>query len=334
VSVPPAPPLHESSSAWDGFVIRLSQPRHLLGASLFRICAGIAIIIQYLVNHAQRHYLFGPDGLYPWEVFAEEVSQSASFSVYAWSRSPVWFELCFHLGMGVAVLWLAGWRTRLLTPLNYVFLWSLHQRFPSIWDGGDNIIHLVLVYAMFADVGAWFSLDAKRRAARPAEPSMWSRVLGMAHNTALLAFAVQISLVYGIAGLYKVQGEVWQDGTALYHALRGGQYVWPGFAELVYQNAVVVTLLSYATVAFQVGFPFLLFLNRYSRWLVVVLGLTFHLGIALFLGLITFSLFMASVDLALISDDEYRAVGAWLSRWWRRLRPTETQPAPAPHWGP
>src|SRR3712207_8476994 len=42
-------------------------------------------------------------------------------------------------------------------------------------------------------------------------------------------------------------------------------FVWPGFTELIYRDAVVVTLLSYVTVAFQVAFPFLLFLNRHTR---------------------------------------------------------------------
>ncbi|AKQ67060.1 hypothetical protein A176_003972 [Myxococcus hansupus] len=327
-----SPPLSNENQApagaWDGIVARVSRPRFLIGASLFRICAGVAMVIQYLVNHAQRRYLFGPEGMWPWDTFAANASL---LSVYGWHRSLVWFEVCYHLGLLVSLLWLWGWRTRITTPLTYVFFWSLHQRFPGIWDGGDNLIHLVLVYAMFADVGAWFSVDARRRAAGgvSAADTAWGRLRGMCHNAAILAFALQISLVYGVAGLYKVQGEVWQDGTAIYHAFRSGQFVWPGFSELLYQNAVVVTLLTHGTVAFQVAFPFLLFLNRYTRLVAVVLGLTFHLGIALFLGLITFSLFMASVDLALVDDDEYRAFGRWLLRMRSRWFPAGKQ-SPVP----
>ncbi|HLK99129.1 MAG TPA: HTTM domain-containing protein [Myxococcaceae bacterium] len=306
----PAPP----GGWWQQLIDHLSLPRFQIGASLFRICAGSAILIEYLSNYAQRRYLFGPNGLWPFEFFAAEMDQSASFSLYAWSNSPVYFEVCFHLGLLVAVLWLLGWRTRLITPLNYVFLWSLHQRFPGIWDGGDNIIHLVLLYAVFADVSAYFSLDASRRSASSQEPGPWARASAMFHNTALLAFAIQISLVYGVAGLYKVQGSVWQEGTAIYYAFRGGQFVWPGVTEWIYRNAYVVTALTYATVAFQVSFPFLLFLNRYTRRVAVVLGFSFHLGIAIFLGLITFSLFMTSVDLALMSDEDYRAIGRWFGR--------------------
>ncbi|MFE8605507.1 HTTM domain-containing protein [Archangium violaceum] len=308
------------AAAWNELITRMSQPRFLIGASLFRILAGSAILIEYLINYAHRRYLFGPNGLWPYEVFAADMARSANFSLYSWSRSPVYFEVIFHLGIVVAALWLLGWRTRFLTPLNYVFLWSLHQRFPGIWDGGDNIIHLVLVYATFANVSAYFSMDASRRQARPEEPGPWAPVSAMFHNTAMLAIAMQISLVYGLAGLYKVQGPVWQEGTALYYAFRGGQFVWPGVTEWIYRDAFVVTALSYGTVAFQVAFPFLLFLNRYTRRVAVVLGFTFHLGIALFLGLITFSLFMTSVDLALMGDEEYRAIGNWLERLRQRFQ--------------
>ncbi|HEX8699368.1 MAG TPA: HTTM domain-containing protein [Myxococcaceae bacterium] len=312
-------------SQWQQLVDQLSQPHFQIGASLFRICAGTAILIEYLLNYAQRRYLFGPRGLWPSEFFVAEMSQSASFSLYSWSSSTVYFEVCFHLGILVAVLWLLGWRTRLITPLNYVFLWSLHQRFPGIWDGGDNIIHLVLLYASFADVSAYFSLDASRRQSSPRVQGPWERVGAMFHNAALLAFAIQISLVYGIAGLYKVQGTVWQEGTAIYYAFRGGQFVWPGVTEWIYRNVYVVTGFTYVTVAFQVSFPFLLFLNRHTRRVAVVLGFSFHLGIALFLGLITFSLFMTSVDLALLSDEDYRAMGRWLNQLRQRF---SNRPAP------
>jgi hypothetical protein len=175
-------------------------------------------------------------------------------------------------------------------------------------------------------------MDASRRAHTPAAaPSAWARLGAMGHNTALLAFALQISLVYGIAGLYKVQGTVWQEGTAIYYAFRGGQFVVPGLTELLYRNAFVVTFFTYTTVAFQVAFPFLLFLNRHTRRVAVALGLLFHVGIALFLGLISFSLFMASVDLALMDDDEYRSLWRWLKQWRQRfatLRPPSATAEP------
>lgn len=227
--------------------------------------------------------------------------------------------MCFHLGVLVAILWVLGWRTRWLTPINFVMWWSLEHRFPGIWDGGDNIFRIVVIFAMFADVSAYFSLDARRRAHQPKPPPEQLRAAAMLHNAAVLAIAIQLCLLYGIAGLSKVQGETWRDGTALYYALRGGQYVWPGFSEAIYENAYLIVLLSYCTVAFQVSFPFLIFLRRGTRTLALCISLSFHIGIMLFMGLISFSMFMMAVDLALLGDEEYATARRWLGSRWARL---------------
>jgi hypothetical protein len=80
----------------------------------------------------------------------------------------------------------------------------------------------------------------------------------------------------------------------------------------------LVLALSYATVAFQVSFPFLVFLNRYTRNFAIACGLLFHLGIGLVMGLITFALFLIAADLALVGDAEYRAIGRLVQRVVRR----------------
>jgi antimicrobial peptide system SdpB family protein len=255
----------------------------------------------------------------PFDEFLHE--GSAGFSLYRLAVTPWMFELLFHLGIVVAVLFVLGWRTRLMTVLNYVFWTSMLRRFPFLWDGGDNVLQLVLIYAMFGDLGACWSFDAARRTRHATDPE-WARLRAIGHSATMLAIAIQISLVYGVAGLTKVQGETWRNGTALYYALRSGEFTLPGYSEIIFHNGVLLTLLAYATVAMQVSFPFMLFLNRRSRTLVVLAGLSFHLGIAVFMGLVTFALFLIAVDLSLIGDDDYRfvfrvgeQVSARLRRW-------------------
>ena len=314
------------ASRWDRVVAWSGREHFLIGASVFRLIAGGTILIQYLINYGQRHYLFGPDGVWPYAKFAAELAHSRNFSIYAWSASPWYFEVAFHLGVLAAALWTIGWRTRVLTPLVYVFWWSLHQRFPVLWDGGDNVMQLVLIYAMFANLGAHFSLDARRLAGRPPPPP-W---LAMFHNAAMIAFGAQISLVYATAGMFKVQGETWRQGTALYYSFRGGQFIWPGVSELLYQSAWFTTAVSYLTVFFQISFPYLMLMNRFTRTVAVCIGVTFHVGIALFLGLFSFSFFMMSVDLALIGDDEYRALFRFLKRSLGLAHVSPTQPSAVP----
>jgi hypothetical protein len=292
-------------------------PRCLIGASVLRVVVGCVILYQYAINYGQRHYLFGPDGVFSFGDFTDLMLGSGDVSLYRYSSAPVWFELVFHLGIAVAVAWTLGWRTRWTSPLNYVLWLSLHNRFPYLWDGGDNLMEIVLIYALFADVGAYLSFDAaRRRLAGTAQPT---GVLAIVHNGAMLAIAFQVCLVYGIAGLAKVQSQVWQNGTALYYALRAPEYRLPGVSELLYDSGIFLTLLAHATVAFQVAFPFLVFASRRTRTIAVAIGISFHVAIGSVMGLVTFALFLIAADLALVDDDEYRALGALAARVRRRL---------------
>lgn len=298
---------------WNRLLATSLRPRCLYGASVLRVMAGCVILYQYLINYAQRGYLFGPDGVFSFADFAAQQQAVGSFSLYHLTPSAIWFEVLYHVGIAVAMAWVLGWRTRLLSPINYLLWISLHNRFPQLWDGGDNLMQIVLIYALFAEVGAHFSFDASRRAARgqSSEPTgAWA----IAHNAALLAIALQVCLVYGVAGLTKVRGEVWQNGTALYYALRSPDYRLPGVSSLLYENGVLLTLLAYATVAFQVAFPFLVFAHRHTRTAAVLIGISFHLAIGSVMGLVTFALFLIAADLALIGDAEYRALGALARR--------------------
>ena len=307
-SAPPRrpPALCAAAAAWSRLLAHAGRPHFLTGASVFRLVAGTAFLYQLLVVYAQRRYLFGPDGIYPYDMFLQQL-EGGSFSLYSLTRSLIGFEVLYHATIALAVAWLVGWRTRVVTPLLWVAIWSLRERNSFLWDGGDNVMQLALIYACFIDVSGRFSFDAVRRAESGARPM--SPLVAMAHNAGVLACAIQICLVYGVAGLLKVQGESWQNGTALYYALRGGEFTWPGYSEWIFENGALLAFLSYSTVAFQVSFTFLLFLGRRLRVLAVLAGLSFHLGIVTFMSLATFGVFMMAVDLMFVTDAEYAALG-------------------------
>ena len=109
--------------------------------------------------------------------------------------------------------------------------------------------------------------------------------------------------------MYKVMGAYWQEGTALYYATRVQEFHWPGISEWLWESEFLLVLLSYATVIFQVSFPFLL-LNRITKLIAVGCAVLFHGGIALFMGLIGFSWIMIGSELILLTDKDYRLIGA------------------------
>jgi hypothetical protein len=283
---------------------RSTIPKNRIGANAFRILSGCLILLQYVLNYPQRGFLFGPDGVWGWDNL---LAVEESFSLYLLGQSELLFESLFHAGIVVTVAWTWGWKTRLLTPLVYLFWYSLRQANTLLWDGGDNLMQIVLIFSFFANL-------APRTEGEKSPPSgprpLGESLLGMLHNFALACFALQLCVVYGVSSLAKIQGETWQNGTALYYALWPEQFRFPGLSELLYRNAGLLSAISHATVFFQVSFPFLYWLNARSRIIAVAMGLSFHLGIAFIMGLWTFGGFMVATELALLSDDAYRKIAA------------------------
>ncbi|MFF7248651.1 HTTM domain-containing protein [Embleya sp. NPDC008237] len=116
------------------------------------------------------------------------------------------------------------------------------------------------------------------------------------HNCALFVIAAEVCFIYGAAGLYKVQGSYWQDGTAMHYVLNLEYFApWPGLSHMLGENAEMGVLISYLTVFIQVGFVFMLFAKR-VKYVAIVILLGMHFGIAIMLGLPAFSASMSVGD--------------------------------------
>ncbi|WP_236046031.1 HTTM domain-containing protein [Streptacidiphilus fuscans] len=118
----------------------------------------------------------------------------------------------------------------------------------------------------------------------------------MVHNSAMLVIAVEVCFIYATAGWYKIQGSLWEGGTALYFPLHLAYFdPWPGLSALLGGNSILVCLITYGTVMVQVSFPFLVF-NRRIKNVLLVLMMIEHAAIAVTLGLPFFSLAMIAAD--------------------------------------
>jgi hypothetical protein len=293
---------------------RWSTEQRLIGLALWRVSTGLCLLYWYLSHYLNRWYLWGPNGVYPHADFAA----ATKLSLYALSHSPVYFEVLFHLGVLIAVLFTLGWNTRIVAPLNLVFHYSLFRRNPFFPNGGDNLAVIVQLLLLFANTKGCCALDA-RRARRAEPPSLGRRLRAVVHNGAVVAAILQLCTLYTFAGLHKASGEMWYTGTALYYILNVAEYAWPPYSTWLTQNAYLVVGLSYATVVFQLGFPLAL-VSPKTRYLWMLGGLAFHGGIALMMALWTFSWFVLSVYCLLLSDGEYARLGACLVGSVKRVR--------------
>ena len=241
------------------------------------------------------------------------------------------FDLFYLLTIALGAAFTLGWRTRAVAiPFAFTVL-ALENRAPLLTDGADNVIMLMAVYLVFTACAEHCSLDARRarrRALRspdqrrrgPDPKPAWRVELAAArrqmatvlHNGAVLVIAAQVCVIYGTAGLLKVQGSMWQNGSALGDVLRLHWFQpWPGLSESIAGHSLLLALAGYGTVFIQVGFPFMVFSPRLKYPALAGLVLM-HLSIAVLLGLPFFSAAMIVGDAVFISERVWKAAAAAL----------------------
>nr|WP_281361244.1 HTTM domain-containing protein [Kroppenstedtia pulmonis] len=282
----------------------------LIGVSLLRICFGLILLYFYLIHYGQRYFLWGPNGMIEHKDFLKYISINYKLSIFNFSSSVLYFDLIFHLGIVFAILFTIGYKGRIVSVINFIFVWSIFSRNGIILDGGDNIMRIILVYLMFADTTAYFSVDRKlmdKKCIKPVHIRDNIRISFYIHNMAILACIVQVCMVYITSGFHKAMGELWQEGVAIYYILQVGEYTHPLIENLITNSDAIMVLGSYSTVLVQIAFPFLLF-NRITKYIAMAGIITMHIGIAIGMGLVSFSAVMISIQLLMLTDFEYQKI--------------------------
>ena len=279
------------------------------GIALVRIGYGMSWLLLAITNHQDRSYLWGPQGAYSYDLF-QQGSVFPYFSLFQLSDQALYFELIFHIGIIVTLLFMLGTLGRLGVVLQYIFVASLYHRNPIILDGGDNIALLVLFWLMLADSSAVALRPRRSDATRPTQRNSIATFL---HNVAVTAVISQLSILYLLSGLYKAQGSTWFEGTALYYIFQVPEFSWPPLTDILRSSLTFGLVASYLTIFFQISMPALL-LSRIGRFAFLAFAIPFHGSIALFMGLTSFASFMLATECVLIKDSEYDACRVGLLR--------------------
>lgn len=306
---------------WRRFVGWLTEREHAtIGFSILRILMGLSMLIVLLPSYADRRYLWGA-GAWWVEPEASRRGWWEPLRLLFPKDNAVVFEVSFHLLLALAVVFVAGWKTRWVTPFLLVFWVGLSTNTTLLGNGGDTLMRIVLLFVVFADLSRHFSVDAwlraRMRRARPQRSARRPRWMpswlgAWAHNTVLILCVFQILLVYLVSSLLKLQGEEWLNGTAIYYALSIEQFhVLPFLSQLAWQSAPMVAMATWLALWVQLLFPVLI-LWKPTSYAAVVLITGMHLGIAVLLGLWPFSLMMIGLDLLLVRDGSWVRLAARL----------------------
>ncbi|HEX5857502.1 MAG TPA: HTTM domain-containing protein [Microbacterium sp.] len=292
-----------------------------------RILFGLAILWFLIASAADRHYLWGAGS--GWVDPAVDRRGYPEFLRAFFPKSDAAaFDFSYGILIALAMLFIAGLATRVVTPLLLLFWIALSSNSVFLTNGGDVIIRLALLFCVFANLSRHWSLDAwwcRRRGVSSIYPRFltdgipgWVR--NAAHNTAVLLCGYQVLLVYVNSGVYKLMGEEWLEGSALYYAFNLDVFrVFPALSDLAWQITPFVLVGSWISIWAQLLFPVLL-LWRPTRYAALLIIMGMHFGIGLFLGLWPFSIAMIALDLVFVRDASWQRAWAWAGEVLRAMR--------------
>lgn len=187
-----------------------------------------------------------------------------------------------------------GYRTRLATAVVFVCLISLERRNPYVFNAGDWLLRISFFYLLFADWGASFSVDRRRRDpagwATPATVSAWP----------LRMLQLQVSAVYLFGAWAKVRSTAWNDGTAFGIAVRISDVERFPFLGWTGTSITFSSALTYGVVALELALAIGVWWPRARPWLLLA-GASMHLGIDLTIRVGFFSYVIITLYLAFLA---------------------------------
>ena len=190
-----------------------------------------------------------------------------------------------------------GYRSAVVVPLAFVL--ALAQ---SSWSyfplsGAHSVMLGVLFGLIWADCGAVWSVDAwmeRRRA-----PSITAARTPIA---ALRLIRFQVAIIYLNTGLWKLFGEEWRDGSAVFYVLNQNLFGRFSADRLPASLDWVATVATYTTLVWEIAFAALVLSSR-TRWLALGLGIVIHLGLLVSIDVGLFSIVMLATYVAYLSPD-------------------------------
>lgn len=202
---------------------------------------------------------------------------------------PVPQQVGIWIGVAIALLVVIGLVPRYVAPLHAWMAISLNASL-ALPDGGEAIASfatVILIVVCLPDnrVLAWV---------RPRRPI--SSRLGAASYAASIALCIQMAGVYFESGLAKIAVSEWLDGSAMYFIVRDPYFGSTGLVGIVLRAFTDVplgsALLTWGTIVVECSIAVLFLLpshcKQYALFGVVIL----HIGIAIALGLWSFSAIM------------------------------------------
>lgn len=273
------------SSVVSGFQDFIFKPKPVHSVVLLRILLSLLLLLNWVMIWSQLEIFWGSEGLVSLETTLK-LAGGPRFSLFDFfpDRPGIaTFVALLHLAGILGMLF--GVFTRVSIALTFLTLISFHFRNGFILNSADVILRNFLFFLIFTPSGdlfsfdRWWALKRGRAPLVPVEKSPWG----------LRLLQIQFCLVYISTVLFKIQGQPWIDGTAVYYATRLDEFVRFPFAVL--NSLLLIKLLTWSTLVVEFALGTLVWIQELRYW-VLLAGVGLHIGIDLTMNIPLFEWLM------------------------------------------
>jgi hypothetical protein len=285
------------------FVSAPASPRPL---GVLRIAACGVLLIQALAIADTVTDLFGRGGLMQWVLGEAMIVPGVPRLrwLVEWLEPHGFSEIrlvqsLFVLYVAALAALLVGWHSRLAAVAAYAAHLLLFMGNRGAVYGVDDFAHIILFYFIWFPVGHWASLDVAAGRVSDA-PTATARL-------ALRVLQIHLCLVYTSSGIEKALTPPyqWLDGDAIWRTLILPEYRHFDLDWLAHFPWLVVGL-AWGTLVLEIGYGLFMWPKTTRKfWAINIIAM--HLGIAIFMGLVSFAAFMIVLTVAafMVSAEPY-----------------------------
>ncbi len=247
------------------------KPAPVHTVAILRIALGVLLFFHWFSLWNNLDFFWSPDGIISLET-AVKYNGLYRFGLFELLpddvRASAFLALLNLFGVIGMTL---GLFTRTSTALTFLTLISFHNRNIFILNSADVVLRNFLFLMILSPAGDCLSLDRLVRrwrgtASVVADKSPW----------ALRLMQVQLSVIYIATVMFKLKGNAWVDGTAVYTATRLDEFV--RFPLPLLNHLLLLKLLTWGTLAVEFALGTLIWIKELRYW-VLLAGISLHLGI-------------------------------------------------------
>ncbi len=259
---------------------RLSRPVSAIVIDLFRILAGLLIVVYYIRLFREFSLYTSETGLLD-HALQRELFWFTKLSLFYPGCSPTYKIFWLVVGLLGALSLTLGVRPKLGAAVSWIVAVSVHRWNFAVINLDDSSITLLLWWMLFLPIGHTLTLSTFRGR------SDWrSEAQRFVNGFFLRAFFANLFIYYLTAGLTKLASALWREGYALYVVLNLPLARTQGMWSV--EHLPLLWLGNHFTLIMEPLFPFLLLLRKGSpiKYVGGVCWALFHLGIATSIGVV------------------------------------------------